>query len=231
MALAVAQFRDLSREEFAPSRAPQIPPADRYGATHSAVVLPGRYSNCFSHQTLCLATMQSERTSQSALHCCHRYGKHLRDLVWLHFFFVAQHNNHSGLMGKRSDHLPQRRREQRVGVCRSDCRLLNVFQSYGMAPIRRPGVVERSMRDHSAQPKLQVVRRFQPWQLVIQLQEHVLGEFFGGCSIVQKAISDAEHHRLVLPNQINKSLPAKLHPGNLPASITSSPDTYHTTCR
>ena len=58
-------------------------------------------------------------------------------------------------------------------------------------------------------------RAFNPRELLVELQENVLCEFFGSRAVPHKAQCDAEHHRLViLQNRREielRALPCHIH--------------------
>ena len=88
-----------------------------------------------------------------------------------------------------------------------------------MSPMRRSGMIHRSMANYFSQPELHVVRRLQPRQFAIELQKNILCQLLGDGAIAQETVSDAEHHRLVFSHKLGKSSSVQCHPINRPVSL------------
>ena len=59
-------------------------------------------------------------------------------------------------------------------------------------------VINRAMYGHASKPELDMGGGFHRKKVLVQLQEHVLCNLFGGHAITHQVQRNAEHHALVL---------------------------------
>ena len=67
-----------------------------------------------------------------------------------------------------------------------------------------PRLIDTAMACHLAEPVDQVHRRLNGLQILVQVQKHVLSQIFRSGPVVQKMISDTEHHGLMLAHDTGK---------------------------
>ena len=88
--------------------------------------------------------------------------------------------------------------EQRIRILAFHRRLRRRFQTYPGTQSAFSCLINASMANGAPQPAGRMRRTLNLAPLPVELQEHILREFFGSFAIAQKTHRDAVHQRLIL---------------------------------
>jgi hypothetical protein len=141
---------------------------------------------------------------QQALHSPHRDAHCAGDLFRIQILLVPQNHRHPGFLREGLNQLAQLLTQHRVVRANFTRRLRDLIQLGSRLQFAPPDEVDRPVARDFPQPGGAMLRARQLRHLPVQLQEDLLRHFLGRRTIPQVVKGDAEHHRLMLLDDLSE---------------------------
>jgi hypothetical protein len=146
-----------------------------------------------------------ERAPQVTLHGVDRHLQCVRNLRRIEILLKAQDDDHSRTRRQSCHELLNPLFENQFARSRRGGTLGNGVHRQFHLVASPPQLVDAAMAGDAAQPRDHMGGRIETSKIPVQPQEHVLRKVLGRRPVPQRMQRQAEHHRLVTPNQLGKS--------------------------